>query len=170
MLVGNVLPRNKILGQITPKAWQGQLKCEVYRFDKTNAYNGSGKSWFHKYRKNWQICHTSAAIEILLPLQKWNHRAAPQGAHFAWLGDKTSPGQTAVGRQRSVRGESLLSVRSAVLVLDSPIPWCSWLWANCQLAAGMIMRVRPSENGTQDEQQTTAVISWRHSKPPKRSL
>lgn len=134
-MVGDILPKNKISGHITLRAWQkGQLKCEVYKFGKTNAYTGSGRSWFYKYRKNWQTCHTSAAIEFLLPLQKWNHRAAPQGAQFAWLGDKTSPGQIAEGHQRRVRGGSLLSVRNAVSVLESSIPWCSWLRAKCQLA------------------------------------
>jgi hypothetical protein len=127
------------LGQMKPpvmnQAWQRvQLKCEVHRFRKPDSDNVSGRSSFYKYRKNYQTCHTSAAIEFLLPLQNWNHRAAPQGAQIAWLGDKTSPGQTAEGRGRRVWGGSLLLVRNAVSVLDSPIPWCSWLRAKCQLA------------------------------------
>jgi hypothetical protein len=69
----------------------------------TNTRSKSKKSWFNVKRTDNQTCHTSAAIEFLLPLQEWNHRAAPQGAQFAWLSHKTSPGQT-------VRGEGSMSM------------------------------------------------------------
>lgn len=72
---------------------------------------------------------------ILLTASAVEPPSGPAKRIFAWLGDKTSPGQiVGEGRRRSVWGGGMLSLRIAVSLRDGLIPWCSWLRAKCQLA------------------------------------